>query len=275
MWENRVLHESTPTAGSAQSSRDGRRTEEFATLREERSFTPAAPRTEFGRRGQLRVVVPPAAGHFGPIGQAPTRDDAACRGLDIAIAAAAILFVVPLLIVLCALIYFQDGGRPIFSHERIGRGGRRFRCLKLRSMALDAEARLSELLSRDAAARAEWARDHKLRADPRVTPLGRFLRTSSLDELPQLINVLRGEMAIVGPRPIVDGEVHRYGRHFRHYCAVRPGITGLWQVGGRNDVSYRRRVVMDVAYAKSKSIGVDIRIIFATVPAVLLRRGSY
>ena len=125
------------------------------------------------------------------------------------------------------------------------------------------------------AARAEWTRDHKLRFDPRVTHLGAFLRRSSLDELPQLLNVLRGEMSIVGPRPIVEAEISRYGRRFRHYCSVKPGITGLWQVSGRNDVSYRSRVALDCLYVRAKCPWLYIWIVVATIPAVLMRKGSY
>jgi lipopolysaccharide/colanic/teichoic acid biosynthesis glycosyltransferase len=117
--------------------------------------------------------------------------------------------------------------------------------------------------------------DHKLRVDPRVTGLGLFLRKSSLDELPQLINVLMGEMSIVGPRPIVQAEAARYGRHFKAYCSVRPGITGIWQVSGRNNVSYRRRILMDALYARRKCVALDVKLILATIPAVLARKGSY
>ena len=127
----------------------------------------------------------------------------------------------------------------------------------------------------DPIARLEWEKDHKLRNDPRITRLGSFLRKSSLDELPQLFNVLRGEMSLVGPRPIVDAEVVRYGRYFADYCSVRPGITGLWQISGRNDVSYRRRVALDVAFARARSRSLYVRILAGTVPSVLVRRGSY
>ena len=197
------------------------------------------------------------------------------RTLDIACSIAALGFFAPFLIVLMLLVWLSDGASPIFAQRRIGRGGRVFRCFKLRTMVPDAEARLSQLLARDPVAREEWARDQKLRTDPRITPLGRFLRTSSFDELPQLYNVLRGDMSIVGPRPIVDAEKARYGRYIRDYCSVPPGITGLWQISGRNDVSYRRRVALDVTYARSKSLALDLRIMAATVPAVLLKRGSY
>ena len=197
------------------------------------------------------------------------------RGMNVSLAAIALLFFLPVMILVALAIWCQDRGPVLFAHRRIGRDGRKFPCLKFRSMAIDAEERLQEVLAADPQARAEWERDHKLRSDPRVTRLGVFLRKSSLDELPQLINVVRGEMDLVGPRPIVDGEVPKYGARFKHYCAVNPGITGLWQVSGRNDASYRSRVAMDCVYAKSKSVALDLRILAATVPAVLLRKGSY
>jgi len=195
--------------------------------------------------------------------------------MNVVIALAALVFALPIMLAIGFAIFLQDGGPVLFAHRRIGRDGRIFRCLKFRSMAVDAEARLAELLARDPQARAEWEADHKLRNDPRVTKLGAFLRKSSLDELPQLFNVLRGEMSLVGPRPIVDAEVAKYGRRFRQYCAVKPGITGLWQISGRNDTSYRTRVALDCLYATRRSLLLDAQVLLATVPAVLMRRGSY
>lgn len=197
------------------------------------------------------------------------------RVLDIVLAATILLFILPLLVLIAITVRCQDGGPALFAHTRIGRGGREFKCLKFRSMLTNSEARLQHLLATDDAARQEWAETQKLRHDPRITPLGAFLRRSSLDELPQFINVLRGEMSVVGPRPIVRAEVPRYGRRFRHYTAVRPGITGLWQVGGRSDVSYRRRVAFDVMYARRRSPKLYVGIVLKTVPAVLARDGSY
>jgi exopolysaccharide production protein ExoY len=197
------------------------------------------------------------------------------RALDIVIALAALLLTLPLFTVLAIAIRLTDGGPAFFGHKRIGRGGRSFRCLKFRSMVVNAEERLQALLASDPAAAREWARDQKLREDPRITALGKFLRKSSLDELPQLLNVLRGEMSIVGPRPIVEAEIVRYGRSYRHYCQVRPGITGLWQVTGRNNVSYQRRVALDRLYVQTKSLPTDVKIILKTIPAVLVRDGSY
>lgn len=197
------------------------------------------------------------------------------RSLDIALAVSALVFIAPLLLVIALIIRTTDGQRALFAQERMGRGGRPFKCLKFRTMVVDADARLTSLLARDPVARAEWEIDHKLRNDPRITAFGRFLRKSSLDELPQLINVLRGDMSLVGPRPIVIGEIVRYRGYYRHYCSVRPGITGLWQVSGRNNVSYRRRVACDVLYARRRSVRVNMRIMAATIPAVALAKGSF
>ena len=186
-----------------------------------------------------------------------------------------LLFVLPLMIAVAVAIWADDGRPILFAHRRIGRGGRPFLCLKFRTMARDAEARLADVLANDPQAHEEWERDHKLKNDPRVSRTGRFLRQSSLDELPQLFNVLRGEMRLVGPRPIVEAEIVRYGRRFRHYCAVKPGMTGLWQVSGRNDVEYRSRVAMDCLYARRRNPMLDAWVLISTIPAVLRRRGSY
>ena len=196
------------------------------------------------------------------------------RVLDVGLSLLALLFLAPIFLFIAAVVRLQDGGPALFAHSRIGEGGRRFNCLKFRSMCLDSDARLHQLLVSDPQARIEWARDHKLRRDPRITPLGGFLRRSSLDELPQFLNVLRGEMSLVGPRPIVEAEIERYGHYFACYCAIKPGITGLWQISGRNDVGYRRRVAMDVVYARRRSVGLYLVILLATAPAVLLRRGA-
>ena len=197
------------------------------------------------------------------------------RVLDIGVAIVALIVLAPVMLIVSLLVFASDGGPIFFRQERIGVGGRTFSCFKFRSMMVDAEARLAELLAGDPLARREWEHDHKLRRDPRITTIGGFLRRSSLDELPQLFNVLRCEMSIVGPRPIVAKEAERYGRYFVDYCSTRPGITGLWQVSGRNDTTYRRRVALDVTYARSRSVLMDLRILARTIPAVLTSRGSY
>lgn len=185
-----------------------------------------------------------------------------------------LVFVLPVMLLTAAAVLAQDGAPVLFRHRRIGVQGRGFDCLKFRSMRKDAQERLAELLARDPSARAEWEESQKLRHDPRVTPLGDFLRRTSLDELPQLINLVRGEMNLVGPRPIVEAETARYGTRLRYYQAVKPGITGLWQVSGRSSVGYRRRVAMDTVYARRRNVGLDLWIIARTVPAVLMKRGS-
>jgi exopolysaccharide production protein ExoY len=197
------------------------------------------------------------------------------RLVEIPICLVALLFLAPLMLVIAAIVRLHDGGPALFGHVRVGKDGRRFRCLKFRSMAPDAEDRLAALLRSDPQAREEWRRDHKLRNDPRVTNIGRFLRKSSLDELPQLFNVLLGEMSLVGPRPIVAAEITRYGRFYARYCSIRPGVTGLWQVSGRNEVDYHRRVALDLLYIKRRNLTFYLWILLATVPAVLTRRGAH
>ncbi len=197
------------------------------------------------------------------------------RAFDVVIAGAILLFIAPLLLALAMFVVAQDGGPPLFAQVRLGRDGRVFKCLKFRTMVRNAEERLNAVLLTDPQARAEWNTTRKLRNDPRITSIGRFLRKSSLDELPQLINVIRGEMSLVGPRPIVQAEADRYGWRFRHYSSVRPGITGLWQVSGRSDVSYRCRVALDSLYVQNQSPRLYMAILLRTVPAVLMRSGSY
>lgn len=222
-----------------------------------------AERPQPGRRATYRFSLSPGL------------DNNLSRALDIVVAAIAVFLLLPVLVALCLAIYLQDGGRPIFVHRRIGHGGRLFPCLKLRTMVVDADERLRRLLESDPIAQAEWLVDQKLRNDPRITRLGHFLRKSSLDELPQLLNVLCGHMSLVGPRPIVPAEAARYGRYMQFYCSVRPGITGLWQVSGRNDVAYRRRVAMDTLYSRTRWFGGDVSILVRTIPAVLASRGSF
>lgn len=210
-----------------------------------------------------------------PEGVAPSTVDSldASRILDVVLALALLFFAMPLMMLIAALVSIASPGPTLFVHRRLGRHGREFGCLKFRTMVVDAEDRLNALLESDPHARQEWAREHKLRYDPRTTPIGRVLRTLSLDELPQLFNVLRGEMSVVGPRPIVQAERMRYGRYFDHYCRVRPGLTGLWQVSGRNSLSYRRRVALDVRYARRRTLALDLWILLRTVSCVLRPNG--
>jgi lipopolysaccharide/colanic/teichoic acid biosynthesis glycosyltransferase len=198
---------------------------------------------------------------------------AAKRGFDCTVAALLLIVLLPFLAIVVALIAMA-GGPVFFGHPRVGRDGRIFHCLKFRTMFPDAEARLQALLATDAALAAEWAAHRKLERDPRITPIGRFLRATSLDELPQLINVLRGEMSIVGPRPVTDDELLRYGMCARAYKSVRPGITGPWQVSGRNNIGYRERVRLDDAYAREWRVGTDLLLVLRTPYAVLSQRGA-
>lgn len=196
------------------------------------------------------------------------------RAFDLTIALLALIFLLPLLTIISLSIRLFDRGPILFSHQRLGKGGVPFGCLKFRTMVTDADVRLAHLLQHDLAAREEWNISQKLTHDPRVTPLGRFLRASSLDELPQLVNVLRGEMSLVGPRPIVAAERPFYGRRFKAYAAVRPGISGLWQISGRSNTSYRRRVACDVVYCRRRGLVTDLTVLVMTIPAVLSARGA-
>jgi len=184
-----------------------------------------------------------------------------------------LLLLAPLLALLSILVR-MDGGPALFRHRRIGAAGRNFACMKFRTMVMDSERVLQRVLSEDPLAAEEWAATQKLRNDPRVTRLGSFLRRSSLDELPQLFNVLRGEMSLVGPRPIVHAEIARYGEDIDYYYETKPGLTGLWQVSGRSDTSYARRVRLDVWYVRNWTLWHDIAILMKTIPAVFLQRGA-
>lgn len=198
---------------------------------------------------------------------------AAKMALDLAGAAGLVLFVSPVLLAIAVMVKL-DGGPVLFAHPRVGAGGRSFRCLKFRSMRVDSADVLDNLLQTDSNAAVEWAATQKLRRDPRVTRIGAWLRKTSLDELPQLFNVLRLEMSLVGPRPIVDDELRHYGEDIAYYYETRPGLTGLWQVSGRSDTSYRQRVQLDTWYVKNWTLWHDIAILAKTVPAVLNRTGA-
>lgn len=197
------------------------------------------------------------------------------RSLDIFIAISAALFLFPL-IVLCLAVTALDGKSPIFGHRRVGLNGQEFKCWKIRSMVANAEMRLQTYLEQNPAAQQEWAATRKLSNDPRITRFGQFLRKSSIDELPQLWNVLIGQMSIVGPRPVVRDELEQMyprGLGRSSYLQMRPGITGLWQVSGRNQASYNDRVAYDIAYRQEYSLKTDLRIIAKTFGAVVNRTG--
>jgi exopolysaccharide production protein ExoY len=189
---------------------------------------------------------------------------------------AVVLLVVlsPTLLAVMALLWRADGLPVFFAHDRVGQDGRLFRCLKFRSMRRDADRLLARLLAEDPAAALEWQRDRKLTHDPRITAVGAFLRRTSLDELPQLLNVVRGDMHLVGPRPVTVAELSKYGDSRWHYVSVKPGMTGLWQVSGRNDTTYEERVALDRRYVESRSLVADVAILLRTVKVVLRREGA-
>lgn len=191
------------------------------------------------------------------------------RLFDLVVAIGLLLVFTPLMIVCALVIRFSSHGPVLYRQVRIGRGGTRFDCLKFRTMQVDSSNQLENILSSSQQTRGEWSASHKLSVDPRVTREGRLLRRYSLDELPQLFNVVAGEMSIVGPRPIVAAEIARYGTNFRDYCRVRPGLTGIWQVSGRHALPYQERVRLDAEYARSKSVRGDVWIILRTIPVVI------
>ncbi|MEM9421704.1 MAG: sugar transferase [Pseudomonadota bacterium] len=197
------------------------------------------------------------------------------RVLDLAITLPLIIFLAPLLITIALIIGGIDGNPVLYRHIRHGRGGSVFTLYKFRTMVPASDELLADLLAKDPTAKADWVRFRKLRHDPRVTRLGAFLRKSSLDELPQLFNVLRGEMSLVGPRPVVTEELAQFGTAASYYQAAKPGITGLWQISGRNDADFTTRIELDTAYVCSWSLSGDIAILAKTVPIVLMAKGAY
>ncbi len=197
------------------------------------------------------------------------------RAIDLILGVFGFVLALPLFAVIALLIKLDSPGPVLYRHERIGRGGKAMRIWKFRTMVRDAEALLDDLVSRDADLRAEWESNHKLKQDPRVTRIGRFLRRSSVDELPQIINILKGEMSFVGPRPIVRDEVKFYAGGFELYKKVRPGLSGLWQVSGRSDTSYAYRVSLDEYYIRHWTIWLDLYILIKTAWVVISSSSAY
>lgn len=196
------------------------------------------------------------------------------RLTDICGASAALLMAAPLMLICIIAIKLTGKGKALFAHQRLGFNGEPFPCFKFRTMYADAAERLETILANDPAARAEWDANQKLVNDPRVTPVGAFLRRTSLDELPQFLNVLLGHMSLVGPRPIVRAEAPRYGAAYADYMKARPGITGLWQVSGRSDTGYDQRVELDAAYVNGWTLTQDVKILAQTVIVVLRQKGA-
>jgi Undecaprenyl-phosphate galactose phosphotransferase WbaP len=197
------------------------------------------------------------------------------RGLDLVLVVCLSLLLLPLLLVIAAAVWLSSPGPILFSHRRIRRHGEFFTMWKFRTMCINSGEVLEQYLAAHPEARAEWRRTHKLKSDPRVTRVGRFLRRTSLDELPQLWNVMNGSMSLVGPRPIVAAEVEKYGEYFNDYCAVKPGVTGLWQVSGRSELTYPQRVRLDSRYSKEWSLRGDAKILMRTWSSVVNRDGAY
>jgi len=197
------------------------------------------------------------------------------RSFDLLLSILLIPLLIPLFIIIAILIKIDSPGPVFFRHRRVGKGGKEFHVLKFRTMHVDAEKRLKELLENDSEARREWERFYKLKNDPRITRVGRFLRKTSLDELPQVINVLKGEMSFVGPRPVVEEELFKYyGDRSVYYLMTRPGITGLWQVSGRNLLTYEERVELDTWYVMNWNMWLDVVILIKTVGAVVKGEGA-
>ncbi|MDU6319239.1 sugar transferase [Bradyrhizobium sp.] len=217
-------------------------------------------------RSDLRYSA--VVGSLSPVGVLPKRI------VDIVLALGGIILLAPLLVICYVAVVLSSPGPALFRHKRVGFNGRKFECLKFRTMVPDAAERLQALLASDPAAAAEWAATRKLQNGPRVTAIGAILRKSSLDELPQLFNVLRGEMSIVGPRPVTEEELERYSTSVGAYLSCRPGITGLWQVSGRSTTSYEKRVACDAYYAHNWSMVLDAKIIVVTIPALLSTDGA-
>jgi exopolysaccharide production protein ExoY len=197
------------------------------------------------------------------------------RFADIVLAITGLVVFAPLLIICFLATVMTSPGPALFRHRRVGFNGKHFDCLKFRTMVTDAPERLRQLLESDASAASEWSANRKLKRDPRVTAFGAILRKSSLDELPQVFNVLKGEMSIVGPRPVTDEELERYATSAGAYLACRPGITGLWQVSGRSSTTYDKRVACDAFYAQNWSMALDAKILIVTIPSLLFADGAY
>jgi Undecaprenyl-phosphate galactose phosphotransferase WbaP len=197
------------------------------------------------------------------------------RALDLLGAVVGGLVISPILLTIAVLIKLDSPGPVLFGHWRLGAGDEHFLCWKFRTMHVDAERMLNEYLQSRPSLQAEWEQNHKLRDDPRVTRIGRFLRKTSLDEVPQLWNVLRGDMSLTGPRPIVDAEVPKYEKNYELYRRIKPGMSGFWQVGGRSDIDYKERVAMDAYYVRNWSVWLDVIILVRTVKIVFFGRGAY
>ncbi len=191
------------------------------------------------------------------------------RATDIVIASMALILIAPLMLAVSALIYLTMGRPVLFAQQRVGANGVSFRCYKFRSMVTNAQEKLAQYLTENPEAARMWQETQKLKDDPRITPLGHILRKTSIDELPQLFNVLRGDMSCIGPRPVLASELQRYGKHAAEYLKAKPGLTGLWQVSGRSNTGYAERVKLDRFYVRRWSFWLDLVILLKTIPALM------
>lgn len=225
----------------------------------------------------LNLVVCRESGGLSP-GADRRRSDfgrATPQAFDRIAAALGVVALSPLFLMIAVIMYFRDPGPLFYGHLRMGRNGKPFHCLKFRTMVVNGDAVLQRHLATNPAADVEWRATRKLKSDPRVTEVGRILRRTSMDELPQLINIVRGEMRIVGPRPIVEDEAVHYGDAMELCLSVHPGLTGLWQISGRSDVGYDQRVALDCEYVRTRTFRGDLKIIVRTVGVVFFQKGSY
>ncbi|MEJ2601295.1 MAG: sugar transferase [Anaerolineales bacterium] len=204
-----------------------------------------------------------------------TLEDRQIRIFDLFLIISSLPILIPLILLIMIAIKLDSKGNVFYRQTRIGKGERKFDVIKFRTMVENADEVLGKFLDENPKMLDEWNADHKLKDDPRITQVGKLLRKTSLDELPQLWNVVKGEMSLVGPRPIVKEEIKRYENRFKYYVQVPPGITGLWQVSGRNDIKYKYRVSLDEYYVRNRSIWMNLHILVRTVSAVILRQGAY
>ena len=198
------------------------------------------------------------------------------RIFDILFSLSILVLFFPVFAIIALIVAVTSKGPIVYAHNRIGRGGKKFGCYKFRSMYFDADKRLQELLKNNPDLEKEWENNFKLKNDPRITPIGSFLRKTSLDEFPQFWNVLKGDLSVVGPRPVIQDEIVKYyGDKAAKVLSIRPGLTGLWQVSGRSNTSYDVRVLLDEEYINKQSLALDIKLVLKTIPAMLTSRGAY
>lgn len=206
----------------------------------------------------------------------PIKHNVGKRLFDIVFSLLVLVLTSPLMLVIALLVRLSSKGQIVYAHERIGRGGKSFRCFKFRTMYSDADIRIKEILENCPVLKKEWEQTHKLKNDPRVTPIGKFLRKTSLDEFPQFWNILKGDLSVCGPRPMVQHEITKHlGPKAAKILSIRPGLTGLWQISGRSNVSYAIRIKMDEQYVDEHSMYLDIKIIAKTIPNMFFSKGAY